>query len=302
MLHKIAPKTNLLIHLKDPRSVKSRFQDLWISIQEEITSRNLRKSNPLRACKDQLFPKLQKEQAPHLSLRYDTTNQPWIENKDSEKLALFIHGLNSSPLSFSLYLEELKKRSHTTSYFIPYVHQKGYSKLSEAADPILDVAQTYAHLYPKNPIFLIGHSNGARIASYIEKRLKANNIHLLSIAGPHGGSIRFKVIKALRLSSFFHLPEEITQELSYLSSFATDSLIEWQTQANNIEDRKISRLFFATADDWRVFPSKTCFPKLPNSSYYLISKASHVTILEKTLPFILSYIESNDQNLSLIHI
>jgi hypothetical protein len=53
----------------------------------------------------------------------------------------------------------------------------------------------------------------------------------------------------------------------------------------------VERLFFATTDDWIVFPHATCFPNLQNSSYHLVGGESHMTLCESLSPYILSYIQ-----------
>jgi hypothetical protein len=42
----------------------------------------------------------------------------------------------------------------------------------------------------------------------------------------------------------------------------------------------VKRIFIASADDLRIFPSGTSFPNLPSSTYLLVSGESHVTIVE----------------------
>lgn len=294
MIQRISHNSTLFTQVKDFRGITDRFKDLWLAMKEEKMSRQDRILNPLRLHAETLFPKPKRTPFTCDLPYYDDIKQPWLKDRSSEKLVIFIHGLNSSPLSFSKYFLEMEKLSKTTSYFMPYVYQKGNCSLIYAAEPILQVARTYTKLYPKNPIFIVGHSNGARIASYLEQRLQAKEIHLLSIAGPHGGSIRHKIIDTLKLYPSFGLSKEIVKELSYLGSFSKNFLHEWQNkskEALQMEDKKIKRVFFAAADDLTVFPSKTSFPKLPNSSYHLLAPASHVTILEKVFPLVMNYIQ-----------
>jgi hypothetical protein len=51
----------------------------------------------------------------------------------------------------------------------------------------------------------------------------------------------------------------------------------------------LKRIFLASIDDWSVFPSKTSFPNLPNS-HYLMSRESHVTIIDAVREEVLFHI------------
>lgn len=274
--------SSLLIKLSDDRRLITRHLDLAAAMMAESESRKKRQYNPLKTRSHSLFSRLQEDNT------YDKINPPWKQTA-SYKLVVFIHGMNSSPLAWSRYLTEMSNPDNKASFFIPYVYKKGYCKLSEAADPILDTVQSYADQYPDNPIYLIGHSNGARIAAYIEQGLNAKKIHLVSISGSHCGSKLMKWINMAHLTRFFGIPEELIEELSYLGEWPTNKLIEWQDKQRKIE-KKVERVFYATADDCRVFPIETSFPNLPNSSYYLCARESHVTLIDGVKDRILSYI------------
>lgn len=285
-LHKIPFQRKLLVKLTDPRGLIDRIRDLTASRKAESTSRKNRKHNPLISQAENLFPKIQVDTG-----SYNNAKQPWLTGPSS-KLVVLIHGLNSSPLAWSGYLKEKHTAESTASYFVPYVHQKGYCKISEAADPILKTAQAYANRHPNNPIFLVGHSNGARIAAYIEQGLQAKHIHLVSIAGPHCGSNLMKWIDRLGMAKILGIPPIMTQELMHMGEWPIKQLIKWQDSQETYKktEKMVKRVFFASADDWRVFPNETSFPNLPNSSYYLIGQESHVTIIDGVKDEVLSYI------------
>jgi len=96
-------------------------------------------------------------------------------------------------------------------------------------------------------------------------------------------------ISILGMEKIFRLTPEMTEELSYLGDWPTQELIKWQAMQENTEKR-VDRLFFATASDSRIFPIETSFPNLPNSSYFLVAQESHVTIIDGVKESVLSYI------------
>lgn len=268
------------ITIEDNRSWIIYSISLCITIYKECISRLQRTGNPLKNNAQSLFPALQADGS------YGKV-QPWIK-APSSRLVVLIHGLNSSPLCWSKYIQELSKEEPSTHYFAPYVYKKGYCKLKVAARPIFEVVESYSMKYPDNPIFLIGHSNGARIAQYIEDKLEANKIRLISIAGPHAGSNLINWIERLGLNWLTGISESMASELKYNGEWANKKINQWQAKSAIKTGRIVKRIFFASADDLRIFPYNSCFPKLPNSTYYLISGESHVTIIDAVSEMVLN--------------
>lgn len=259
------------ISLVDNRGWIDYSKSICLSLYKECISRQQRANNPLKANAKNIFPILQADGS------YSKDLQPWIR-EESARLIVLIHGLNSSPLCWSKYIQELSEHEKSTNYFAPYVYKKGYCKLREASQPIFDVIQSYANQYPQNPIILIGHSHGARIAQDIEMNLEASNIKLISIAGPHLGSKLVNWITFLGLNSLLGISGSMANKLKYNSNWANKKLLKWQNIKNI--DKAAKRVFIASADDLRVFPNNTSFPNLPSSTYFLISGESHVTIVD----------------------
>jgi len=142
---------NLLVKLMDNRGWLERIYGFSLATVKEVTSRWQRQYNPLKVNVNELFPALQQN-----TNTYNIDEKKW---KDSTKLVVLIHGLNSSPLAWTNYLERDDQESKI-SYFVPFVRNKGYCSCKEAARPILTVIQRYANQYRQKPIVLVGHSNG----------------------------------------------------------------------------------------------------------------------------------------------
>lgn len=257
--------------LNDNRSCFSKFFDSVLAISREIRSRYQRRYNPLRG---RIFPIAMSNAEG--AIQY-CEPKPWI-SEPKNKLVVFIHGLNSSPLAWGKYILHLEKEY---AIFAPQVHQKGYCALEEAAAPILAEVQSYAHLFPDNPIFLVGHSNGGRIAAYLEQKLIARRITLISIAGPHSGTALVNRLQSMRALSILGISRQMALEFEYQGNWALRNLIDWQNDAILTDEiKKVKRIFYATADDGRIYPFSSSFPNLPNSAYYLLRRHSHVTIID----------------------
>lgn len=268
----------------DNRDGLKRLKDFISALAKELKSRWERRYNPMKENAREIFPALQRESNTY-------PEQQW---GDSSMLCVGFSGLNSSPLAFTKYIEEIVKFDTNASFFAPYILKKGYCKCKEAALPILKVIQAYADEHPKNHIFLIGHSRGAVIAADIEQKLKAYNVHLISIAGPHCGTKSVNWIGQLHLTKPFGISTDLVDELAFQGTKANKRLSKWNERqdAENTE-KKIRRVFYASPSDWIVFPQETCFPDLPCSEYHSIPGESHVTIIDAVTLKVLSYIKSS---------
>jgi hypothetical protein len=196
--------------------------------------------------------------------KYNTIKIHKWKINGSNKLVVFIHGVNSSPLSWSEYF----KHEPSYDYFVPNVYKKGNCSIEKASHPILNDVQNYVERYPNNYIILVGHSNGARIATYVEQNLVAKNICLVSIAGPHHGTKLVNLAKWCGITKYLNFSCKLLDELTY------DGNGRCKFKNTTIKH------FFASKNDMRVFPNDTSLPLEQNSTYYLIHGESHVTIID----------------------
>lgn len=283
-------ESSLLIQPPKPLGWLAYITDFSISIIHEYWRRSQRPYNPLRERAQELFPSLDENRS---ILSYPEEKQPWLRSH-SKILVVFIHGLNSSPLAFSNYLTEFLERTDGVHYFAPYVYKRGYCSLSEAVAPIMDVVQNYAYQYPNNTIILIGHSRGATIAARVEQKLKAKNIRLVSIAGPHYGSKIVEWAARWNLTERLGFTEQTIKEMTYQGDLVKGKLTKWQeAQKKYCEDGKqVKRFFFAATCDMRVYPMETCFPDLPDSTYYQVRRESHESIVDGVREQVMAYIKA----------
>ncbi len=276
-----------LLRLKDNRNCFRVMRDALAAAVKEVRSRWMRRYNPLRADAKSLFPSLETVVG---SDGITMSAYPPLAAITSSKLIVLIHGLNSSLLAWTEYLTAIKRREPDASCFVPFVLDRGYCPLEDAAVPILRVVQDYVHQYPDNPVIIIGHSNGGRIAAHIEQELEAVDVRLVSISAPHGGCKIVNWLTRFGLCALFGLHPAMVRELTYGGPWVSASVDRWQRMARNENRTRVTRCFFASCDDWRVFPYETSFPILPNSTYRLVSGESHVTIIDAVRDRVLSFI------------
>ncbi len=263
----------------DSRFFSKRIKDLVAAYFNEFKNRLARPFNPYR---NHTFPVALKDSEGKIT--YDRLYE--ADQTTSKALVAFIHGLGSSPLTWTHHLDA---KVEGATVFIPHVYKKGYCKVSRAAEPIFDVITSYSRQFPDNPVILVGHSNGGRIAAYIEQRIQVKKVCLISIAGVHGGSKLVNLFAYFKINRFFGFTESMTRELMFSGTSVVDDVTKWQSLP--VDLKQVERVFIATAEDTRAFPICTAFPNVPNSSYYLLSGESHVSIIDRTGPFIVQLIK-----------
>lgn len=185
-------------------------------------------------------------------------------------MVVFLHGLHSSPLASSSYLEPFQN-DPSISCFVPEILKRGNCKLEEVARPILEFLNQYDN---KTHLILVGHSRGAVIGGYVGRNLRNQNADLISIGGHHGGSRWMTAVSAVKPHRFFNISKSVGDDGALLSDFAKEQMRQWQKNPDNGK-----RIFFASAQDRRIRPLNTCFPNLPNSQYVLIEGETHTGII-----------------------
>jgi hypothetical protein len=182
---------------------------------------------------------------------YHKTSQKLSWNEKSDGLSVFVHGLYSHPTSWDKQLSYLKNHK-TIDFFNPKVPHLGSCSLEEAVTPILANIIDYHQKHPTKPIFIAGHSNGSRIATTLETKLRKEApgiaVKVSTIAGIHFGS------RAATLGKKLHSPLPNRTWLNE-TSFGSDKTKEiLKAVACPIKKREGKREyeFFATTEDGLV--------------------------------------------------
>lgn len=188
-------------------------------------------------------------------------------NKDC--LIVYLHGLNGSPTRARPYLSKIRVPATILTPIIPY---RGNCSLEVAAESII----TYIEQNNYKTIILIGYSNGARIASYIENTLPYNvNVLFISIAGVHYGSKLMNIIDYLGLCNLFGVNRKVVENLKWHKSIV-------------LPNRQHTTSYYISASmDERVFP----FVKLENQ--HIINWCSHTSVLEPAMEYAIDIIHKH---------
>jgi hypothetical protein len=210
-----------------------------------------------------------------------------IEN--NKGLYVVIHGLNASPKTTAWnYVSQIKKE-HPNTYEIraPHVHEKGNCSLKDAAKPILKMVNSYIAKNPGKPIHLIGTSNGARIAAFVEVALRKKNVNIriTAVAGVFFGSKTMEILTKWPLvRAQFH--NSIIQDFK-IASKRSKNLIEKMREPVTIGSRSYE--FYATPNDESMPNRSSSLPReIPGATYHpFVSGQSHISIWDSLRPKVL---------------
>lgn len=210
-----------------------------------------------------------------LSYRIDPSPQ-------SDGLCLLIQGLGGYPFIWKKYIDILKKENPRLHCVAPVVYKKGNYHFKTVAKPILPIIQDYIAKNPGKPISLVGISNGARIAAFLERKLKNEKtpIKTISIAGVHFGTrLMDRAIKT-GFTKVFMVHPEVQREMRFAAEPNIRRLEAWRSCA--IETKGIrERDFFASTEDGRV-DLRSSIPKInpQTDSKHILHKESHISIMD----------------------
>ena len=175
-------------------------------------------------------------------------------NQNNSGLYIVIHGLFGSPKTVGYKIAKIvgeinKNKINPYEIILPNILNKGNCSLATASEPLLNLLIDYIQTYSLNPIHIIGVSNGSRIASWIEAKLRDRvaNIRITAIVGAYDGSTM------------------ITNYGSYGLQYILDSSIISNFTQNSYENTNLKQLmrtpikygsrhyeFYTTANDWYI--------------------------------------------------
>lgn len=214
-----------------------------------------------------------------------TLNTPSDENliwKESSKgLVVLIHGLHNRPAHFFKQIELLRKEKDLDVY-APNVVKRGACTLDEAVEPIFKKVIEYIHKHPGKPICLLGISNGARITTEMETKLRCQArftpVKVSNISGAHFGSSFLSLGNWLKLSPLV-VNRAVRDELSYGSDRAKELITEaqkplpWLRGARKYE-------YFASTEDFVISDLNSSLPKLQKKAkFHVLHGHSHNSIV-----------------------
>ena len=204
------------------------------------------------------------------------------KSQNSKGLFVLVHGLLDHACSWKSQIKLLKKHSNI-DIFVPRVHLLGNCSLEQAAKPILPHILEYTKSHPKKPICLLGFSNGSRIVTWLETKLRkktsSSAVKVSTIAGVHFGSSVITRMNKIGLSKWMFSPA-IRKELAYASR-KSQLLIQKVLEPLSPQVAKRDYEFYATTEDILVPNTDSSLPILgKGEKFHLIHGYGHTTIVE----------------------
>jgi len=208
--------------------------------------------------------------------------QPIQWSSNSQGLVVLLHGLRNDPAAWYSQLS-LLKREKDIDVFAPVVPERGMCSLDEAATPVLPTLLDYIEKNPEKPVCILGVSNGSRVATWLETKLRAREpctpIMVSTIAGVHLGSSRMDLLIRLGLARYFY-PSSLQEELKYKSETAINLLNQVRHPLlDNCAPRKYE--FYATTEDLSVPDLDSSLPEIGKGEHcHVVHGQSHDSIVQ----------------------
>lgn len=195
--------------------------------------------------------------------------------KEGDCLFVFFHGLSSSPQRWHKYLDDLDAKHPTVNYYAPAIRERGNCSLEKAAKPILFFLKGYSRTHV-HPICLIGTSNGARLAAYIENELEKENLRIrtVTISGVHLGTNLMKILAFTGLGRRLGFHKDLMGDLSYLNEDSIRRASKWQECCKRAGDRH-SHAFYGLSTDEKVWPWQSGLINIDNATYQIFHGETH---------------------------
>lgn len=193
----------------------------------------------------------------------------------SKHLYVFIHGLDGSHLTWSVYLKQLAFNSPHANYLNYPVPKRGNCGLKEASESLIARIDSYIREFPHTEfICLIGKSNGARIAARTERKLShlTQSIHTVSISGIHQGTGTCMMPCIQRL---FRFHPKVIRDLTYRSEHSLELLDKWRNSLQVAKGPR-SHAFYISSEDEAVVPPESGLVQIgPHDQHFVFHGYTH---------------------------
>lgn len=202
----------------------------------------------------------------------------WKEG--NKGLYLGIHGIDGHPKVWRNQTDTLKEQYPNFEIRLPYVTKTGNCTLDEAVDPIEAMVRDYIKKHPRQPVCLMGISNGARIALELDVRLRDTTtpIFVSSVAGAFSGTTQIDILHTFGLATKMY-GNDFVNDMHYQSDSAK-SLIN---RVRKGLPEKVERAydFYAAPDDFAIKPYTASLPVLKEKevNYFVVPGKNHNSIL-----------------------
>ena len=247
---------------------------------------------------NETFPRPIEENA---KVQYPQESYSWNKSENSDGLYLFIHGLRGSPTAWDQYVDSVKKREPTSHIFCPHIYKQGNVSLERAAEPILDAVKDYTTRFRGKPIYLVGTSNGGRIALYIENHLAPDllgtaPLRVVTISGVLNGTKLVDTVEKVKLGALMGLDPTLQKECKWKSEVAKNLLNEWKEKQKvwKKERKNVQHFFCVSLDDEQVWPVTSSLPYSADatSNYKVYTGESHTSIVEGACKKVIKWLQN----------
>lgn len=211
---------------------------------------------------------------------YHYLDKRYAWEPQSKGLVVMVHGLLAHPSCWDTHIQLIGKEYDV---FTPFVPKQGICSLEEAAEPIYQHVKRYAEKYPGKKICVMGHSNGSRVADYIEYKLRqdapSTPVKVSTIAGVHLGSPVQGYLHWLRLDRCFST--KLSEEMAYESKKAREIFENLKKPlASNVAKRDYE--FYAALDDVLVPSLHSSMPTIGKGEKKIVrARVGHCYLVEE---------------------
>jgi hypothetical protein len=202
----------------------------------------------------------------------------WIKN--SSGLYVIVHGLRDNPYTLGTIISnEIKSNIKMNKYdvIVPKVPFEGNCLLKDASMPIYNLILDYINKNPNKPIHMIGSSNGCRICSYIETKLRNIdvNIRITALSGAYNGS---ELVNKFQNILPLVLHKDTIEDMKINSK--VNNKLKIKMLKPIIKGSRYYE-FYASTNDLLIPNIDDCFPKVnANEVIYhkLVKNAGHINL------------------------
>lgn len=193
---------------------------------------------------------------------YDSLDDLPLWQEKSEGLFLFLHGFKGHPSIWNRQKKLLELHPEFDT-FAPVIPSLGNCSLDDAGEPLLEVLLNYSDKHPGKPVCISGVSNGSRLATWLEVRMREQRpdtpIRISTISGVHYGTSMVDRLNRWGVADWI-LDEDFSREMAFGSPKARELLRKVKTALpDNVKPR--SYQFFATTGDL-VVDLESSIPRL----------------------------------------
>lgn len=196
----------------------------------------------------------------------------------SKGLFVLAHGLMADPTIFDKHVRLIGKEYDV---WAPKVKAKGVCPLAEATDPIYEQLKEYIQKNPGKKICLVGYSNGGRIVSEMESRLRSDfpktPVRVTTIAGVHMGAPVQRLVRWWKIDRC--ISPTLSEEMAYESKKSKEVFGKMKEPCPEGVQRSYE--FYGSLDDLVVPPASSMPTMGKGEVHRAVTGVGHCAIIQE---------------------